>query len=168
MADWILRDETAADAAAIGILTTAAFAGHPYSIGTEAAIVEGLRESAALSVSLVAVDASGAIIGHVAFSPVTIGGEGQGWFGLGPLSVAPSCQRSGIGSALVTAGIARLRALGAKGCVLVGDLGYYSRFGFENDSAVTYAGLPPEYVMVLWLGEARAAGAVKFHPAFGV
>ena len=53
-------------------MITAAFAGAPHSDGTEAALVERLRGDDDLTVSLVAQDSGGTIIGHVAFSPVTI------------------------------------------------------------------------------------------------
>jgi len=66
-----VRDETPDDAAAIAALTTAAFRGAPHASGTEAAIVDVLRATNALTISLAAVDDSG-IVGHIAFSPVTI------------------------------------------------------------------------------------------------
>ncbi|SHG09209.1 putative acetyltransferase [Kaistia soli DSM 19436] len=165
--DWTLRDEQPADGSAISALTTAAFAGRPYSAGTEAAIVDTLRMAGALTISLIAIDADGRIVGHVAFSPVTIGEASDGWFGLGPVSVDPSRQRGGIGTALITSGLDRLRAGGAKGCVVLGDPGYYRRFGFENDRSVTLEGPPPEYFMVLGFGEVKAEGEARFHAAFG-
>ena len=108
MPDILIRPETPADAAAISALTTAAFAGAEHSDGTEAQIIERLRAANALLLSLVA-ERDGQILGHVAFSDVTIGGHDRGWVGLGPVSVAPGAQAGGIGSALIRAGLARLQ-----------------------------------------------------------
>ena len=161
-----IRDERAEDADAIRAVTLAAFADMPHSQQTEAAIVEALRASGALAVSLVAVEGD-EIVGHVAFSPVTINAAAApGWFGAGPLSVRPDRQKSGIGTALMRAGLARLAEAGAKGCVLVGDLGYYRRFGFKASSSLAYPDLPAEYFQVLELAAAAPSGTVAFHPAF--
>ncbi len=115
-----IRPERPADLEAISRVTEAAFRGHPYSQNTEQFIIEALRRSGALSISLVAV-INAQIVGHVAFSRVTISDGSPDWYGLGPLAVAPEFQRRGIGQALVRAGLARLCELGARGCVLVGD-----------------------------------------------
>ena len=66
-----IRNEKSDDASAIRRITTAAFADAEHSSGTEAAIVDALRAAGALTISLVAVE-NGEIVGHVAFSPVTI------------------------------------------------------------------------------------------------
>nr|WP_181701202.1 N-acetyltransferase [Chthonobacter albigriseus] len=164
-----IREEAPGDRAAISSLTTAAFKDAQHKSGTEARIVDDLRAAGALSLSLVAVDKAGEILGHVAFSPVLIDGRDIGWYGLGPLSVAPARQRTGIGSALVEAGLSRLTARAAAGCVLVGDPAYYSRFGFSSEGAPTMAGVPSQYVLARRLtGSGRVEGAVRFHEAFGV
>ena len=161
-----IRDERPADAAAIHDVTATAFATAPHSDGTEAAIVDRLRAAGALTLSLVAED-GGAIVGHVAFSPILIDRVGERWFGLGPVSVAPGRQRQGIGSALIVEGLARLRAEQAKGCVVLGDPVYYRRFGFAPDAALQFPGLPPEYFQCLAFDGARPAGIVSYHAAFG-
>ena len=101
----------------------------------------------------------GAIVGHIAFSEVLIDGEACGWFALGPVAVIPERQGDGIGGALVRAGLARLRAQGAAGRVLVGDPGYYGRFGFAADPALRVDGVPGEYVIALPLAGPRVPGA---------
>ncbi|MCF3638646.1 N-acetyltransferase [Rhizobium sp. TRM95111] len=161
----ILRDEGAGDVDAIRALTARAFAGMPYSDGSEPAIVDRLRAAGALTLSLVAEEA-GLVVGHVAFSPVTVTDGSTGWYGLGPISVAPERQGQGIGSALVREGFARLKALGAAGCVLVGDPGYYGRFGLSTGPALTYDGAPPEYFMHVAFSQVYATGGVSYHPAF--
>lgn len=161
-----IRPETPADHAAISALTTAAFATAPHASGTEAAIIDALRAAGALALSLVA-DAGG-VVGHVAFSPVRIDGREAGWFGLGPVSVAPGRQGQGIGSALIREGLARLAAAGAKGCVLLGDPGYYRRFGFETDPGLVLPDVPPDYVLRLVLAGVPPRGTIAFHPGFYV
>jgi putative acetyltransferase len=163
-----IRDEREADAGATRAVTRVAFANMPYSQQTEAAIVEALRAAGALALSLVAVE-DGEVVGHVAFSAVTIdGAPAPGWFGAGPLSVRPDRQRSGIGTALMRAGLARLAEAGAKGCVLVGDPVYYLRFGFREASSLAYPGLPAVWLQVLALAAAEPRGTVAFHAAFAV
>jgi putative acetyltransferase len=162
----VIRDDRPGDAPAIRAITLAAFEGKPYSDQTEAAIVDALRAAGAMAVSLVAED-RGEIVGHVAFSAISIDGSPvPGWFGVGPVSVRPDRQGNGIGSALMRAGIDRLKAAGAKGCVLEGDPAYYRRFGFERARTLSYPEGAAEYFQVLELTSAEPSGVVTFHPAF--
>ena len=162
----ILRSERPADAGAIRALTKAAFAGAPHASGTEAAIVDALRRDGALALSLVAEEAQG-IVAHLCFSPVRIGGRDCGWFGLGPVSVAPHRQGEGIGSRLIREGLSRLRNLpGTSGCVVLGDPGFYARFGFTPDPGLTFDGAPPEYFLQGTFSGSTPEGAVTYHPAF--
>lgn len=155
--------------AAIADVTAEAFRNHPYSHGQEPAVVAMLRREGALSVSLVARDADGAIVGHVAASAVAIEGcEATGWYGLGPLSVAPALQRRGVGSRLMCAVLDELRQRGARGCVLVGEPEYYRRFGFRADAALPVPGVPLQYCLSLRLAPNADSGAVKFHAAFSL
>jgi predicted N-acetyltransferase YhbS len=163
----IIRQENEGDADPIHEVTAAAFQGRPYSCGTEAEIVDALRAAGALTISLVAEDHD-EIVGHVAFSPVTINGRPGRWYGLGPVSVSPLWQRRGIGTALITAGLAQLRALGAAGCVLLGDPAYYGRFGFVSDRALRYRDVDPAYFQRLSFTGDAPVGEVSFHPAFDV
>jgi putative acetyltransferase len=159
------RPERPEDAATIRALTDAAFEGMPFSDQTEAKVIDGLREAGALTLSLVATE-GGEIVGHVAFSPVTIEGEAGDWYGLGPVSVWPDRQRTGIGQALIREGLQRLRSIGAGGCVLLGDPAYYRRFGFESDPDLHNVGAPPGAFQRLTLKGARPSGEVSFHHAF--
>ncbi|MBB1491176.1 N-acetyltransferase [Paracoccus sp. MC1854] len=160
-----LREEVPGDATAIRSLVTEAFRGAAHASGTEAQIVDGLRAAGALSLSLVAEGDAG-ILGHVAASPVGIG-DAPGWFGIGPLAVRPDRQSRGIGAALMQAALARLRAVGAQGAVLVGEPAYYARFGFAPDLGLTVRGIPADYVLALPFAE-PARGEVRHHPAFGL
>ena len=104
--DVLIRNERAADCEAISEVTRLAFATMEYSRQTEHLIVEALRTANALSVSLVA-EVDGRVVGHIAFSPVTVTDSSKGWYGLGPVSVHPDLQRRGIGKSLIQEGIER-------------------------------------------------------------
>lgn len=84
--------------------------------------------------SLVAVQ-DGAVIGHIAFTPCGVGDTPVSL--LGPLAVAPPAQRQGNGSALIQAGLDRLRATDTRAVVLLGDPAYYGRFGFRQETGIT-------------------------------
>jgi predicted N-acetyltransferase YhbS/L-amino acid N-acyltransferase YncA len=166
----LVRDETPADRPAVAALIDAAFHDHPFSPHDEAQIVQRLDASGALALSLVATDAAGgAPMGHVAFSPVRIDGQDHGWLGLGPLAVLPEHQRAGVGHALVAAGLARLRAAGAAGCVLLGDPAWYARFGFRAEPGLVLPGVPATHFVALRLDAERPlpAGTVSYDAAFG-
>src|SRR5690606_41497409 len=93
-----IRDERPEDAADIRQVTFAAFHAAEQGGQAEADIITALRAAGALSVSLVAV-ADGRIVGHVAFSPVTIAGAPRGWPGLGPGPAVPDTLKRGVGGA---------------------------------------------------------------------
>jgi putative acetyltransferase len=160
-----IRHELPPDQQAISRLTASAFAPMAYSDGSEPAIIDRLRKDGDLTLSLIAV-VGGEIVGHIAFSPVLIGGNDRGWFGLGPVSVAIEKQRRGIGSALITSGLDWLRSQGANGCVLVGDPVYYRRFGFISDGKISYGGLPNELVQWVSFDGTSPAGVLIYRPAF--
>lgn len=160
-----IRPEQPNDEQTIRDLTIAAFEPMLYSGGSEAPIIEGLRADGDLTISLVAIEGTD-ILGHIAFSPVSIEDCEQGWFGLGPVSVRPEHQRQGIGSALINAGLDKLRTTGARGCVLIGDPAFYRQFGFLGDGRVSYAGLPNEVVQWLSFDGEQPLGRLRYSPAF--
>jgi len=161
----IIRNEKASDIEAISEVTIAAFTNHPYSQSTEQFIIKALRAADALAVSLVAV-IEGKVVGHIAFSPVSISGRSCDWYGLGPISVLPDRQKRGIGKALIHEGFSVLKSRGAKGCAVVGDPDYYKRFGFRNIPDLILEGVPQEYFLALPFGENSACGVVVFHEGF--
>jgi putative acetyltransferase len=130
----------------------------------EAAIVDKLRQGGALTVSLVATRDNG-VVGHIAFSPVTIESPGLSFeaIALGPMAVLPAYQRQGIGSALVRAGLEECRRLGQDIVVVLGHPDYYPRFGFVPARA---SGIdcefeaPDDAWMVLELKEGGLVGRV--------
>lgn len=62
--------------------------------------------------------------------------------------------------------LAALRALGAEGCVVLGDPQYYARFGFTQQPALTLPGVPQEYFQALVFGVTLPEGSVTYHSAF--
>jgi len=88
----LIRNETQADEDSIRNITKVAFEGKWYSDNTEFLLIDKLRRAGKLSVSLVA-ELHGEIVGHVAFSSVTIDDKDIGWYGVGPISVFPLYQK---------------------------------------------------------------------------
>jgi putative acetyltransferase len=162
---FVIREETAADATIIAEVTAAAFEALEISSHTEQFIIEALRAAGALAVSLVA-EVDGRVVGHIAFSPVTIADGSTDWYGLGPVSVLPEHQGQGIGSGLIREGLARLRQLNAKGCCLVGHPRYYGRFGFGNVTGLFHEGVPQEVFFALSFDGRCPRGRVMFHEGF--
>lgn len=161
----VIRDETPADIETIDAITRMAFAEKAFSRQTEHFVIRDLRTAGALTLSRVA-EEDGEVVGHVAFSPVSISDGSADWYGLGPVAVRPDRQRQGLGSTLIRDGLDRLRGLGAQGCVLLGDPAFYRHFGFANRPELILEGVPQEYFMALGFREDRPHGTVAFHPAF--
>ncbi|MGP1347151.1 MAG: GNAT family N-acetyltransferase [Phycisphaerales bacterium] len=139
----------------------------------EARLVDALRSAGRLSISMVAIDTAGRVVGHIAFSPVTLAGDedAPAGVGLAPLSVVESHRRRGLGAALASAGLRACRDAGWGWCVVLGEPGYYARFGF---APAARSGLTSEYdagdafqTLELTPGALPAgAGLVRYAPEF--
>ena len=104
-----------------------------FGSDAEPALVDELRANGAVSLALVDVDASGAVRGHVLFSPVTFEPAREalrGAVALAPMAVSPEAQRSGVGTRLVRRALALLSERGCPAVVVLGHPEYYPRFGF--------------------------------------
>ena len=164
----IVRPEAPEDATSIRYVNEQAFGQKE-----EAEIVEKLRNRAALIISLVAV-LKNEVVGHIAFSPVTIESENSSFeaIALAPMSVLPAHQRKGIGSQLVQAGLEECRYLGQEVVVVLGHPDYYPRFGFvlaKPKGIACEFEVPEEAWMILELREGALAGkrgTVSFQPEF--
>jgi putative acetyltransferase len=163
-----LRPEEPDDVAAIATVIETAF-----EIAAEAQLVAALREAEALTVSLVAL-AGGRIVGHVALSPVAVGGatSGNRWLGLAPLAVLPEWRRRGIGGELVHAALAIAAARQSTLVFVLGRPSYYERLGFEVAAShgwrCVYDAPEPAF-RVHRLGEGHRLpppGTVTYHAAF--
>jgi putative acetyltransferase len=164
-----IREEQPEDVAAIRAVNEEAF-GQP----AEARVVDTLRGACEGWLSLVAVD-GGTVVGHVLFSPVTIDGHDSltGGMGLAPVAVLPGCQRRGIGSRLVRAGLAELRSRSCPFVIVLGHSEYYPRFGFEPASryglSSQWDGVPDEAFMVLVFDEPalkNVSGIARYRTEF--
>ncbi len=161
-----IRPESTGDEDAIYQLTRIAFEPMWFSDGSEAPLVGQLRKDGDLTISLVAERGDG-IVGHIAFSPATINGRHDGWFGLGPVSVHPNVQKQGIARALVETGLKMLEESGATGCVLTGNPDIYSRLGFKSDDKLSYGTLDRQFIQWIVFSGPTPVGELKFAPAFG-
>lgn len=133
----LIRRETSADIEAIHALTEAAFNGT-----VEAKLVDELRADAGWipELSLVAVDPDETVVGHVVCTRARL--DTAPALGLGPLSVLPTRQRQGVGSALMHAVLGAADAMGEPVVLLLGHLDYYPRFGFRP--AIDFGITPPD------------------------
>ena len=160
-----LRPERAADRAAIRAILVAAF-----PTDAEARVVDRLWASGNATAGMVA-EVEGEVVGHILFSPVVVDGpQRRHGLGLAPLAVSPRQQKRGIGSLLIAAGIDACRGK-TPFVVVLGEPGYYGRFGFTTAGDV---GLRNEYgatdeFMVLELREGGlppAGGLVRYGSEF--
>jgi len=162
----VIRPERPSDEAAIREIHEAAF-----EQTLEADLVDGLREVVEPFLSLVA-EIDGHIVGHILFTPVTIGGgaEPAEVLGLAPMAVAPDWQRRGIGSLLVRQGLGVCQAMGYEAVVVLGHPSYYPRFGFRRASQfrIRFAEpVPDEAFMALELVPGAlegVRGTARYHP----
>ena len=131
MALFSIREEQTKDVAGIRRVNREAFGRE-----SEVRLVDRLRDSGLVVASLVAVE-NGGVIGHILFSrlPIEGGSAILQAAALAPMSVAPSRQRQGIGSALVRRGLDLCRERGFAVALVVGHIGYYPRFGFSAEKA---------------------------------
>ena len=89
------------------------------------------------------------------------------WYGLGPVSVLPSCQRQGIGGALIQEGAVTAEGTERlRGCCLVGHPAYYQRFGFQNPRGLGHEGVPEDVFFAMSFDRTIPQGSVQFHEGF--
>jgi putative acetyltransferase len=156
-----LRDECPRDYEAIRQLQLASFPGPG-----EAKLVDQLRSDGDAVFSLVAIE-DRTIAGHVMFSVMAAPFRA---LGLGPVAVLAERRRKGTAAALIQEGIKRARHEGWMAIFVLGDPGYYQRFGFDPKHAdgfeSPYAG---PHFMALPLNGAKLPsrfGALNYAPAF--
>ena len=162
-----IREEINADLESIQRVHLSAF-----NSPAEANLVDLLRFRGKAVISLVA-EIGSEIVGHILFSPVSIEPPAKGWnaLGLAPVAVIPDKQRQGIGKALVKRGLERCRELGFEVVVVLGDPGYYKKFGFQRalDHGLGNEYQADEHFMVLELNPGvlhQFNGQVKYAPEF--
>ncbi len=126
----LIRRDTGADRDAIAALSRAAFGGEQ-----ELELIDRLRAEGLVLSSLLAVDASDKILGHILFSRTVIHTPtGDVAVALiGSICVLPEMRRRGIGSALVRHGIKACRCMGEAAVVVVGNPSFYPEMGFSRE-----------------------------------
>lgn len=165
-----IRPERPQDHGAIERVNCCAF-GQP----DEARLVASIRLTRGFdpSLSLVAIR-YGQVVGHILFSPMQIeakNGKAPA-LALAPMAVLPECQRQGIGSELVHAGLDAARRAGHRIVVVVGHGEYYPRFGFVAAGKYGLRSpfpVPDEVFMVMALSPgslAGVSGVVRYTAAF--
>jgi len=162
-----IRPEEPADVEVIHSIHKSAF-----PTEAEARLVDRLREERKIALSLIAEVEKG-VVGHVAFSPVSVDPQSPAkrGLGLGPVAVQPEWQRKGIGEQLIIRGIEDCRRDGYSYMVVLGEPEYYGRFGFRRASMF---GLGNEYgvddpFMALELnlgGLPKVPGVIKYVKVF--
>lgn len=158
-----IRPETAADAGSIREVADAAF-----RQTAEGLLIGALRESGDLVLSLVATDGA-AIVGHIAFSRITVEGETPfAAVALAPLGVHPDHWDKGIGGRLVLAAHDVLAARGERLSVVVGDPDYYSRFGYRRDLAEGFeSGYQSDFLLAVAFADGvPSTGILRYASAF--
>jgi putative acetyltransferase len=129
----LIRRETPNDVGAIRSIIGAAFVRpeRPGMLPPEVTLVEELRASNDWlpALSLVAVNSEGDVAGHVLCTRGRV--DSAPVLALGPLAVDPDQQRHGVGRALMHAILGAAEALDEPLIGVLGDPGYYSRFGFR-------------------------------------
>lgn len=162
-----IRTEQVNDVPRIHAINEAAFGS-----STVANIVDALRSDADDVLSLVA-EEDGEVVGHIMFSRVRLDGSADvRAMALAPLAVLPERQRTGIGTALVRAGLEECHRLGTDAVFVVGHPTYYPRFGFKSASGLGFTcefEVTDEAFMVAELTAGILTGrtaTVHFHTAF--
>ncbi|PMG06005.1 GNAT family N-acetyltransferase [Vibrio breoganii] len=122
----LIRTEAPADN--LGIL---ALLEHAFPTDAESKLVNSLRENGKITLSIVASDGEGKVIGCAQFSPVTLSGNDYGWQGLAPVAVHEDYRNQGIAEKMIKEGLDSLLEFGYSACVVLGEPEYYSRFGFS-------------------------------------
>ncbi len=108
-------------------------------------LVKELLQEPAIALSLVGT-IEDSLVGHVMFTTCSLAGGSDKFALLGPLAVASARQRRGVGSALVRAGLDRLKGLDVTRVFVLGDPAYYRRFGFLPEFRVA----PPYPLPAEW------------------
>jgi putative acetyltransferase len=162
----VLRREHPEESDAVRVINQAAFGRLD-----EADLVDRLRDEGAVLGSFVA-EQDGQLVGHILFSRILIetASDSLPAVSLAPVAVAPAQQRRGVGAELIRHGLDWLRGRGEQVVTVLGNPGYYSRFGFSTDRARVLASpFPADAYMALELLPGAlddVRGVVRYPAAF--
>ncbi|GED90416.1 GNAT family N-acetyltransferase [Streptomyces sp. 6-11-2] len=166
---WITRGETSAEIAAVRDINLAAF-----PTPAEAGLVDALRADPTASIeglSLVAADEAGRPVGHALLTRCHI--DTTPALCLAPCAVRPEHQRTGAGTAAISAALTAARSLGEHHVVVLGHPAYYPRFGFTraSDHGIGLTiDVPDDALMALSLDADHPlpSGTVHYAAPFGI
>ncbi|MGD9588177.1 MAG: GNAT family N-acetyltransferase [Pyrinomonadaceae bacterium] len=160
-----IRPEEDRDRAAVYELNTLAFGGLE-----EADLVDRMRAIEPYFALVAELD--GRVVGHIAFSGLTLNGETTRFLGLAPMAVLPELQNQTIGSILVTEGVEWMAREGFSAVFLIGHPHFYPRFGFEPAGQLGFTcefPAPDDAFLVCELTDgclAGRSGLIEYNSAF--
>lgn len=164
---WITRAETDADVAAIRDINNAAF-----DTTEEADLVDALRADPAWidGLSVVSATPDGNLVGHALLTRCHV--DETPALALAPCAVLPEHQKTGAGSAAISAALRTAQEEGEHFVIVLGHPAYYPRFGFTRASEYGIqlsVDVPDEALMALSLGsEPLPSGTVRYAAPFGI
>lgn len=173
--DLIIRTENEADHHQVALLIEDAFRTEHFSDHQEQFLVDRLRRSTEFipELSLVATF-NDQIIGHILLTKIEVKNNKQSnqLLALVPVSVSPMFQKQGVGTQLIHSAHAKAKELGFTAVVLLGQDGYFKKFGYEPTS--TYGiefpiDIPEKYCMVKSLSKnalKNVNGLIEYPEAF--
>lgn len=166
-----IREEFPTDIDAVDAVVQAAFGSR-----VESELVRALRAEGCVVLNLVA-EAHGRIVGHICFSelPIDTGKRILRGAALAPVAIHPKWQRRGLGSALIQRGLLMVKDRGIAVVAVLGDVAYYSRFGFSSELGMRLQSpfpIPEFQAIALVPGvfdeSGGIAGKVRYAKAFGL
>lgn len=163
---WLTHPETDADIGHIRRINLAAF-----ETAEEADLVDALRRDPAwmAGLSMLSTTHDGEPAGYALLTRCHIGDSAA--LCLGPCAVPPEFQRSGAGSAAISAVLDAARQRNERFVTVLGHPGYYPRFGFVRASGHGVRmrdEVPDDALMVLALdGSSIPAGVIRYAAPFG-
>ncbi len=154
----MIEDRTENHDTAIHHVLRAAFDGDG-----ESQLVDDLRDDGDALVDRIWTDA-GRVVGYVMFSRMAAPFRAAA---LAPVAVDAAFRQKGIADALIRDGIKSLTRAGCQGLFVLGDPGYYQRFGFDVDAAKGFTSpYSGPYFQFLAIETDIRKGRVDYAPAF--
>lgn len=166
-----IREEFPTDIDAVDAVVEAAFGSRE-----EPNLVRALRDEGCVVLNLVA-EAHGRVVGHICFSelPIDTGRRILRGAALAPVAIHPEWQRRGLGSALIQRGLLMVKDRGISVVAVLGDVDYYSRFGFSSELGTRLESpfpIPEFQAIALTAGifddSGGIVGKVRYAQAFGL
>ncbi|MFN3607695.1 MAG: GNAT family N-acetyltransferase [Hyphomonas sp.] len=108
------------------------------------------------------------IVGHIEFFRVRIDRAPVG-VGLGPMSVLPELQKTGVGARLIRLGLKALEGAGETLVFVLGHDTYYPKFGFSEAAAKPFAApwSGPHFMALRLAPGGPETGTLTYPKAFG-